>query len=114
MEHNTKNFDRGIEQMMNEHEVAPPFGAWNRISSELDAMPAIAAGAAPVVTSLIPKRALTGIIAAALVIGATMVTGYFVNNSTHTTKALNAPLANTSVATTTKSTAKLDLSLRRN
>jgi len=58
MEHNTKKFrpeDRADD------ERAPgctALGAWNRISSELDAMPAaVAAGVAPVVTSLIPKRA---------------------------------------------------------
>jgi len=91
MEQKIKNFDRGIEQMMNEHEVAPPFGMWNRISSELEAMP-VAAAAAPVVTSLIPKRAIVGIIAAALVIGATVITGYLVNSS------LNSKGVNTQIA----------------
>ena len=104
MEHNTKNFDRNIEQMMNEHQVAPPFGAWNRISAELDAMPAIAAGAAPVVTSLIPKRAMLGIIAAALVIGASVLTGYLASSSQNN-NVVNAD-AKTTVAATTKTTSK--------
>jgi hypothetical protein len=100
MEHNTKNFDRKIEQMMNEHQVAPPFGAWNRISSELDAMPAaVAAGVAPVVTSLIPKRAMAGIIAAALVIGSSLITAYLINNS-HNNNQANSAVANTTVAST--------------
>ncbi len=101
MEQNTKNFDRKIEQMMNEHQVAPPFGTWTRISADLDAMPvaAAAAGAAPVVTSLIPKRALAGIIAAALVIGTSVITGYVVNSYRDNEHA-NTPVTKTSVATT--------------
>ena len=79
MEQNIKNFDRGVEQMMNEHEVAPPFGMWNRISAELEAMPV--AATAPVATSLIPKRAMMGIIAAALILGTTAITGYLVSSS---------------------------------
>ena len=108
MEQNTKNFDRNIEQKMNEHEVAPPFGMWNRISSELEAVPAaVAAAGPPVAASLIPKRAMTGIIAAALVIGASLITGYLVNNSMHADKAGNGntaanTVAKTSVAATTK------------
>ena len=67
---------------MNEHEVAPPFGMWNRISAELEAMP-VAATVAPAATSLIPKRAMVGIIAAAMVLGSTMLVGYMVNSSLH-------------------------------
>jgi hypothetical protein len=99
MEQNIKNFDRGIEQKMNEHEVAPPFGMWNRISSELDAMPI--AAAAPIATSLIPKRAMMGIIATALVIGTAMITGYLVSSSLN--KNTVAPTGNTSIEATTKS-----------
>jgi hypothetical protein len=103
MEPNTKNFDRKIEQMMNEHQVAPPFGAWNRISAELDAMPAaIAAGAAPVATALIPKRALAGIIAAALVIGSSVITGYLVNSSHNNDRSNNIVTKTTFATTTTK------------
>jgi hypothetical protein len=101
MEQNTKNFDRNIEQMMNEHQVAPPFGAWNRISAELDALPtAVAAGSAPVVTRLIPKRALAGIIAVALVIGSSAITGYLINASHNDEHSGN--VVKTSVATTSK------------
>lgn len=96
MEQNIKNFDRGVEQKMNEHEVAPPFGMWNRISAELDAMPLAAATAAPVATALIPKRAMVGIIAAALIMGTTILTGYLVNSS------LNTDKANTNIAVSPK------------
>ena len=81
MDQKIKNFDRSIEQKMNEHEVAPPFGMWNRISSELEGMPLPVAAAAPAVGSMIPKRALLGIIAAALVLSTSMITGYLVNSS---------------------------------
>ena len=81
MDQKIKNFDRSIEQKMNEHEVAPPFGMWNRISTELEGMPVPVAAAAPAVGSMIPKRALLGIIAAALVLSTSMITGYLVNSS---------------------------------
>ena len=104
MDQKIKNFDRGIEQMMNEHQVAPPFGAWNRISAELDAMPgAVAAGAAPVASSLIPKRAMLGIIAAALVIGSSALTGYLINSS-HNNDHVNNTVAKTTMATTNTKT----------
>lgn len=104
MEQNTKNFDRGIEKMMNEHEVAPPFGMWNRISSELEAMPAaVAAAGPPVATSLIPKRAMVGIIAAVLVIGAAMATDYMVSHNNKSaqvnTAAVTTPIASAKNAT---------------
>lgn len=100
MEQNTKNFDRAIEHMMNEHEVTPPFGMWNRISSELETMPA--AAGTPVAAPLIPKRALAGIIAAALVIGGTMITGYLVNNAGHTGKPAVTPAVNSAITATVK------------
>jgi hypothetical protein len=106
MDQKIKNFDRGIEQMMNEHEVAPPFGMWNRISAELEAMPLPVAAAAPAVTSLIPKRAIAGIIASALIIGASIATGYMVHSSLNSnknkveanTKPISAPVTSTVVA----------------
>ena len=66
--------------MMNEHQVAPPFGMWNRISAELDAE----ATPVPVsVNSPIPQRAILGFIAGALLIGASLVTAYLVDNSSN-------------------------------
>jgi hypothetical protein len=101
MEQKIKNFDRGIEQMMNEHEVAPPFGMWNRIAGELEAMPV--AAAAPVATSLIPKRAMIGIIATALILGTATLTGYLVNSSTNTNRANTiAPAVNTQIESSVK------------
>lgn len=82
MEQDIKNFDRTIEQIMNEQQVAPPFGMWNRISAELETVPV----AAP--TTVIPKRAIVGIIAAVLMIGAT-VTGYMVNSFMNKDKVAN-------------------------
>ena len=103
MEQKIKNFDRGIEQMMNEHEVAPPFGMWNRISAELEAMPV--AATAPVATSLIPKRAMVGFIAAALILGTTVLTGYLVNSSVNNkTTNSNAPAGNNTIGVSTKPT----------
>ncbi len=80
MEQNIKNFDRKIEQMMNEQEVQPPFGVWNRIAAELDATAVPVAGPAPV-NSFLPKRVLLGFIVGALVIGASVFTGYMVSNT---------------------------------
>jgi hypothetical protein len=91
MEEQIKNFDRGVERLMNEHEVTPPFGMWNRISAELDALP-VAAGVAP--TSFIPKRAIVGFIAGAMILGASLITGYLVHSA-------NQPEARTPVQTVT-------------
>ncbi len=79
MEQNIKNFDRKIEQMMNENSVAPPFGMWNRIASELAAEALPVAAAAPV--AFIPKRAVVGFIAGVAVIGLSLVTAYLVTNN---------------------------------
>lgn len=79
MDQKMKRFDSNIEQMMNESEVAPPFGMWNRISAQLDAE--IAPVAQPTALSPIPQRALYGFIAGALMIGASLVTAYVVNQS---------------------------------
>ena len=71
-----KNFDRSIEKMMNEHEVTPPFGMWNRIAAELET----SATPMPVsVNSPIPQRTVFGFIAGALLISASMMTAYLVN-----------------------------------
>jgi hypothetical protein len=78
MEQDIKNFDRNIEKLMNEHEVAPPFGMWNRISAELDATP-VAATTAP--TSVISKRVIGGFIAGVLIMGVTAVTTYLVTTN---------------------------------
>jgi hypothetical protein len=79
MDQKIKNFDRSIEQMMNENSVAPPFGMWNRISAELDAevLPPVSSPA-----SVIPGRAMIGFFAGALILGGTMVTAYLLNNKT--------------------------------
>jgi hypothetical protein len=63
---------------MNENAVAPPYGMWNRISSELgsEALPVVAAPA-----SAIPGRAMVGFFAGALILGATFVTAYLVNRT---------------------------------
>lgn len=55
MEQEIKNFDRQIEKVMNESSVTPPFGAWNRIAAELDAMPVIAGEAAQVAAASAPN-----------------------------------------------------------
>ena len=79
MDQKMKNFDRSIEKMMNEHEVAPPFGMWNRIAAELET----SATPIPVfVNSPIPQRSVYGFIAVALLISASLLTAYLVNNST--------------------------------
>ena len=94
MEQENKNFDRSIERMVNEQEVAPPFGAWNRIAAELDAI--APAGEIAPAKALIPQRALTGIIAGVLILGVSVCTAYFVNTSFNHDK--------TTAVTTTKPT----------
>lgn len=92
MDQKMKNFDRSIEQMMNENAVTPPFGMWNRISAELEAE----ATPVPVsVNSPIPQRAILGFIAGAVLIGASLVTAYFVNDfnkKENTALAFNTPV----------------------
>ncbi len=80
MDQNMKNFDRIIEQRMNEQQTPPPFGAWNRIAAELDAMPIAAAEPAPV-NNLIPKRAIASFIAGMLIMGSAIATGFWVNST---------------------------------
>ena len=88
MEEKIKNFDRGIEQMMNESTIAPPFGMWNRISAELDAAEALpVAAAAP--ASLVSKRVVYGFIVVAALIGTSMLTALWMN---HSTKTVNQPI----------------------
>lgn len=86
----TKEFDRSIERMMNENAVAPPFGMWNRISADLDA---IAPTAAPVTAPLIPRGVLYGFIAGASLAG-TLITGLLLFNQSGANKEvalLNTP-----------------------
>jgi hypothetical protein len=80
MDQKMKNFDRAIEQRMNEQQVPPPFGAWNRIAAELDAMPMVAAEPAPV-NSIVPKRAIASFIAGMLIMGSAVATGFWVKAS---------------------------------
>lgn len=88
-----KNFDRNIEQMMNENEVAPPFGMWNRIATELET----GAAAVPVsVNSPIPQRTVFGFVAGALFISASLLTAYLVNDYSKEEKtiAINTSVVN--------------------
>lgn len=77
MDQKMKRFDSNIEQMMNESEVAPPFGMWNRISAQLDAE---VGAVPPPASSPIPQRSVYGFIAGALLIGASLVTAYVLND----------------------------------
>lgn len=80
-----KNFDRNIEQLMNEHEVTPPFGTWNRIAAELEATTATTPVSAPS-SAAIPQRSFTGLMAGVLLIGASLIAAYLVNTSTKVAK----------------------------
>ncbi len=85
MEQKMKNFDRRIEQMMNESEVTPPFGMWNRIAAELET------GATPIpvsVNSPIPQRTVFGFIAGALLISASLMIAYLLNGYSAEEKAI--------------------------
>lgn len=79
-----KDFDRHIENMMNEHVAAPPFGAWNRIAAELEVVPA------PVVFTPAPAQpwistgAVLGFISGALMI-ATLTGSWLLYNKYNTT-----------------------------
>ncbi len=79
MEKDTKHFDRKIEQMMNEHTVAPPFGMWNRIATEVASEALPVAAAAP--AAFMPKRSLVGFVAGVAVIGASLITAYLVGRN---------------------------------
>ena len=84
MDQKIKNFDRTIEQKLNEAEVAPPFGMWNRISGELDVaetLPTAAAAVAPI--AAVSKRAAIRFIVAASLISSSLVTAYIVNSLNH-------------------------------
>lgn len=103
MEKEIKNFDRRIEQIMNENSVAPPFGMWNRISSELESEALPIAAAAPL--AFIPKRSMVGFIAGVAVIGLSLVTAYVVSNNS--TKQLEITKPIVSITETTPSVAKV-------
>jgi len=102
MEQKLKNFDRHIEQLMNENAVSPPFGMWNRISAELDAqvVPVPAS-----VNSPIPQRTIIGFIAGAVLIGASLITAYLVDNSSKsetTTATINTTIVTPAINTPAK------------
>jgi hypothetical protein len=94
MEQKIKNFDRHIEKMMNESSVAPPFGAWNRIAAELDAMPIVAGEAAEVVATTAPSSSWRFFAIAGVVVltGLTTV-GMFYKSGNVETKAAVAATA---------------------
>ncbi len=102
MEKEIKNFDRRIEQIMNENSVAPPFGMWNRISSELESEALPIAAAAPL--ALTPKRAMVGFIAGVAVIGLSFVTAYLVSNNSIQQVETTKPIA--TITESTPSVAK--------
>jgi len=77
MDQKMKNFDRRIEQMMNENEVSPPFGMWNRIAAEIEVK---ATAIPPSVNSPLPQRRVYAFIAGALLISSSLLTAYLVNN----------------------------------
>ncbi len=83
MEEKTKNFDRNIEQLMNESSVAPPFGMWNRISSELDATYVMPIAVVAPVTA-ISRRISYGIIAATAIIGSSLLTALYMSSTQKT------------------------------
>lgn len=100
MDQKIKNFDRSIEQKLNENEVAPPFGMWNRISAQLDVAETLpVAAAAPV--ALISKRHIAGFIAAAALISSSLITAYLVSAYKQSKNTPN-PVNQTLVATTAK------------
>ncbi len=74
---NIKDFDRYIEQRMNENSVEPPFGMWNRISAEIGSAPVVEVP--PVVSPMFPKAVLVGFVSGALMIGS-LITGWIVYN----------------------------------
>ncbi len=87
---NIKDFDRYIEQSMNENFVEPPFGMWNRISAELGHTPV--EEVPPVANPMLPKAILVGFVAGALVIGS-LITGWIVYNG----HSVNSTTSETSV-----------------
>ena len=100
MDQKIKNFDRSIEQKLNESEVAPPFGMWNRISAQLDVAETLpVAAAAPV--ALISKRHIAGFIAAAAIISSSLITAYLVN-AYNQSENISQPDNQTTVTTTKK------------
>lgn len=106
MEKEIKNFDRSIEQIMNENSVTPPFGMWNRISAELESEALPIAAAAPL--ARVPKRAMFSFIAGVAVIGLSLVTAYLINNKT--TQTVNTTLPVSSGTGTSLSFTKVDYS----
>lgn len=97
-----KDFDRHIEQLMNESSVTPPFGAWNRIAAELDAAPianpTTGSAAGSVAQPLLNAGTVFGFISGALLIG-TAVTGWLLYNNYNNNPASTIPPVNTTTHT---------------
>lgn len=104
MEQEIKNFDRTIEESMNNFSAQPPFGMWNRISAELDAAEGIAVAATAPAAATHIQRTPWKFIAAAMFTGA-VVTGAFVyaylGNNDNTVVADNKTENNTPAVVTT-------------
>lgn len=64
-----KDFDRGIENRMNDHVAAPPFGAWNRIAAELEAGPVAVVSTTAPAQPWINTGTVLGFVSGALMIG---------------------------------------------
>lgn len=97
MEENIKDFDRSIEKAMNEYSATPPFGMWNRIAGELDAVtPAAAVAATATATtagSLLPKVGL-GTLILAVAMESALLINYVTNRNIETAQE-NTPVVNT-------------------
>lgn len=104
-----KDFDRHIENMMNEHVSAPPFGAWNRIAAELEAVPGPVAVTSAPAQPWISSGTVLGFISGALMI-ATLVGSWVLYNKYNYSEphlaeqpqAIVAPAKTLSVPVTTK------------
>lgn len=97
MDQKIKNFDRNIEQVMNEAAVEPPFGMWNRIAADLDAAEAVAA---PAAGSPVPQRSVAAMLVGVMVIGASLVTAYLVNSNNNQQLTVSANVSQPTEITT--------------
>lgn len=91
-----QQFDRAIEQAMNNYTEAPPFGMWNRISAELGE-PAPSAAPNNAIPSWINTGSVVGFLSGALLIGGLVVGNLLYNNNpiafSEYNKTVSAPLA---------------------